>query len=144
MSFLECSRCLFPPLLKLTSTQDCGPFYVFLFYEPPVVCVWGENVFSYSLRGSIVGCVIYFSSTPMGAPSPALLPPCEWEMISVASPSILSSPFLTPCLGLLLFQTECTPASLRPSPVQTRVLFSFSWIFFPSVFVRSNESAAVL
>lgn len=55
------------------------------------------------------GCVMEFTITPMGAPFPALLPPCEWKMISIPPPSISSFPWVSvpsPCPGPLSLQTE--------------------------------------
>ena len=49
-----------------------------------------------------------FTITPMGAPFPALLPPCEWEMISSRPPSISYCP-----TGLTAFPLPETSLTLN-------------------------------
>lgn len=89
----------------------------------------GKNPFPFFQRFD-GGCVMEFTVTLIGAPVPALLFSCEWEIISIPPPSISSS---LSALGLFSHQTEFTPATLHPLLSHTNkhmhALF-FSPLFF--------------
>lgn len=77
-----------------------------------------------------------FTITPMGAPFPALFPPCEWEMISIPPPSISSSPLVSlpfSCLGPLSLQTELHSSYTSSSSLpltQTHIHFFLLYCLF--------------
>lgn len=78
-----------------------------------------------------------FTIPLMGAPFPALLPPCEWEMISIPHPSVSSSPrALLPslCLGLLSLKLNYTSATPYPQPPPSYTQAHMHFTFYSTAF----------